>query len=283
MADDSEHWLSFSQAETWHDCPRGHWFEYVAGIKGDDGPDAVRGTLVHAVLEVLGRMPPERRTLREAFEVAQALGPVGAAWDAITADVGLQRAAWRHLVTALAMPEVTDVEVLATEQRFETVLDGIPFRGAIDAIVTGPRGPTPRDYKDGSGKWRAYSFDKAKKRHQLVGYAAAWAHVTGEPRPRDAEIVWTQVGAVDRYPVTDKAVEKTVGWLHEAWAGIEQARTVTEAEAVEARPGDLCSWCPAVGQCPQGLAAAAARSRRPDKSMGEPGLAALAALEVSAA
>lgn len=272
--------LSFSQAETWHECPRQHFYKYRTDMEFETGPEAAVGGLVHGALEVMGRFPPAERTAAQAWDVVRALAPAGAAWGA---DPDLQRRAWVHLMSALDMPEVVEAEVLAAEVKFETVLDGIPFRGAIDAVVVGHRGTKVRDYKDGSGKWRHLADDRKRKRHQVIGYAAAWAQVTGETRPRDAEVVWTAIGAVDHWPVTDLKVGQTLEWLHKAHDGIAVTAEAPSPDQVEARPGDLCSWCPAVGQCPEGLEAAWLRARNPDKSMGEPGLAALAALEDPAA
>lgn len=241
-------WLSFSQATTFEECPAKWEAKYLLGVEDESGPEARRGLLVHAALEHLVLLPPPERTPSVAIELVRTLLPAGACWEAVDPDPFLHRAAWVNLMRSLRLPEVTDPEVVATELRFRVVLEGVPFTGLIDEVAHGPRGLVVRDWKD--GRRSKYANAKASKKRQVISYSAAVPLATDLPRPRDAEVVWTAEGEVDRYPVTDKAVASSVGWLRGVWDGIQTARATG---VFEDKPGPLCSWCPAVGQCPSGL------------------------------
>lgn len=241
-------WLSFSQATMFEQCPAKWEFQYLLDVKDESGPEARRGLLVHAALEHLVLLPPAERTPETAVELVRTLWPAGACWEAVDSDRFLHRAAWVNLMRSLRLPEVVDPEVVATELRFKVVLEGVPFTGLIDEVAHGDRGLVVRDWKDGSRS--NYADAKAAKKRQVINYSAAVPLATDLDRPRDAEVVWTAESKVDRYPVTDRAVETATGWLRGVWDDIQTARSTGQFEH---RPGPLCSWCPAVGQCPDGL------------------------------
>lgn len=265
--------LSVSQANTYAKCARRWWWQYIAGIKDPPGPDAIRGTLVHKVLEHLCLLPPGQRTIDAAARIALEHwnttddGPVPA-W--------VRRVAWRNVVRALRLPEVTEPAAAGVEVGFDVTLNGVPFRGFIDRVTNGPDGIEIDDYKDGNVP--RYDDGRAEKKRQIVLYAAAYElgpqplNPDGLVRPVAGSLIYTAAGVVDRYPITGQAVSSAVRWLRRQWDGIQTARVSGEFPT---NPGPLCSWCPAVGRCPDGLRATATRAANPDKSLGEHGRLAL--------
>jgi putative RecB family exonuclease len=268
--------FSVSQGNTFAKCQRRWWWQYIAGVDDPPGDDARRGSLVHTVLEHLCLLPPAERTVDAAARIAFEH------WHPEPGEPpdppGLRRVAWRNVLRALNLPEVVTPDTVATEVPVKVVLDGVPLTGYIDRVAHGRRGLEVDDYKD--GKRPTHSGSRSEKKRQVIIYAAALPLVdnpaTGDsfPRPTDASLIYTAAGVVDRYPVTDRAVETAVGWLRGQWDVLRTARATGDFPV---NPSALCSWCPAVAMCPEGLDAVAARARNPEKSLGAHGRRALAA------
>src|SRR5919112_1485100 len=72
--------LSPSRAADFMQCPLLYRFRVVDRLPEAPSPAAVRGTVVHAVLERLFELTPERRTL------ASAAGLVAGQWDRVRAE-----------------------------------------------------------------------------------------------------------------------------------------------------------------------------------------------------
>lgn len=269
--------FSVSQANLFDKCPRRWWWRYIAGLPDPPGPEARRGTLVHAVLEHLCQLPPEQRTFSAAGRII---------FDHVTPDdpAELRRAAWRNITRAIRLPGVVAADVLATEYEFVVDLGGVPFKGYIDRVIRNPDGRIEiDDYKD--GRRRTDDRSKAEKRRQIILYAAAhplYQEQAGQSveEPKAASLIYTAAEHIDRYPVTAAAVRSATGWLKGVWDDLQSARASGEFPV---RPSPLCSWCPAVGHCPAGLDAVRARARNPDKSLGDHGRRALAVSAESAA
>jgi putative RecB family exonuclease len=269
--------FSVSQGNTFAKCQRRWWWQYIKGIDDPPGADARRGSLVHAVLEHLCLLPPAERTVDAAARIAfEHWHPEpGQPPD----PPALRRVAWRNVLRALNLADVVGADTLATEVEVRVSLDGVPLTGYIDRVAHGHRGLEVADYKD--GRRRTDSRSRAEKRRQVIIYAAALPLVddpgtgNGFPRPTDASLIYTAAGVVDRYPVTDRAVETAVGWLRGQWDALRTARATGDFPV---NPSALCSWCPAVAMCPQGLDAVAARARNPEKSLGDHGRRALTAI-----
>lgn len=256
--------FSHSQASLFDKCPRRWWFKYVAGLPDPAGDDARRGSLVHVILEYLSLRSPGDRT-------------PDAAWDIATTHwtdeepVSLRRSAWVHVMRALRLPDVVNPEAVATELKFTVELNGVPFSGAIDRVAHGHRGLVVTDWKD--GKVPEHPDDRRNKRFQVLNYAAVLPLLdTPMDRPRDASLVYTAHGQVQNYPVTDKALAVSTGWLRNVWDRLQSARQTGEFPE---KPSALCSWCPAVAVCPPGMDAVRARAEL-GKHLGEHGTAALA-------
>jgi putative RecB family exonuclease len=266
--------LSVSQANMFEKCPRSWWWKYIIGLDDPAGDDARRGTLVHSLLEQLCLLPPAQRTIDTAARLA---------FEHWTDDdpAWLRRLAWRNVTRAIRLPEVVEPEVIATEVELDVTLDGVPFHGFIDRVVRGPKGIEIDDYKDG-GKLPSERF-RGPKRRQNILYAAAYEispqplGPAGATRPVAASLIYTALGVVDRYAVTGQSVTAAVRWLRKQWDGLRTARATGDFPI---KPNGTCSWCPAVGMCPQGLDAVRSRAYDPTNSLGDHGRRALAAEDV---
>lgn len=273
--------FSVSQANQVSKCLRGWWWKYIQGIDDPSGPDARRGTLVHAVLEHLCLLPPQERTIDAAARIAFEHWQPDP--DGEPDPPELRRVAWRNVLRALNLPEVAAARTVATEVAVRVDLAGIPLTGYIDRVEHGRRGLEVADYKDGRRRTDARS--KAEKKRQVILYAAALPLVEppdGDdpyPRPADASLIYTAAGVIDRYPVTDRSVATAVGWLSDRWDDLSAARA---SGNFPVNPGPLCSWCPAVAMCPAGLDAVERRARD-GKNLGDPGRRALTATAEPAA
>lgn len=274
--DDGPQRFSVSQAGTFDRCPRRWWWQYIIGVDDPPGRDARRGTLVHTALEHLTQLPPGERTVAAAERIVFEHWRPGDL-DSSPDPPALRRAAWRNVLRALNLPQVTEPVVLATEVSIKgVVLDGVPLSGFIDRVAQGENGVEIDDYKDGNR--RTDSRSKAEKKRQVIIYAAAYPYIQqgltsgGVATPTHASLIYTAAGEVDRYPVTEHAVRTAVDWLKDRW---DELRTARATGDFPVRPGPLCSWCPAVDRCPQGTDAVRARARNPAKSLGDHGRRAL--------
>jgi hypothetical protein len=104
-------------------------------------------------------------------------------------------------------------------------------------------------------------------------YAAAVEAADRRPVSQ-ASIVWIPIAHTDDVPVTRSALTEAVDWLAGVW---QQIGSAAETGQYAAHAGPLCSWCPAVAGCPDGMDAVRQRAKRRGKSLGQHGVAALAA------
>lgn len=256
--------ISVSAADTYDKCPRQWHAKYVLRLEDPSGPEAIAGTLTHTVLEHLAAEPPERRNLRTAASIADLYWP--------EVDAALRAKAMAFVSLALKLPTSRQPGTVVAERRVETELAGIPFVGIIDLTETTASGAAiVTDWKTGKRPDRADWLEP--KLRQVTLYAAAVeAH---DKRPvAEGRIVWIPIGHIDVVPITRSAITEAVDWLGNIWTSIEQDLA---EDRFDPSPGPLCSWCPACGDCPEGMVAIRARAKRPGKSLGDHGIAALAA------
>ena len=131
--------LSPSRAQDFQSCPLLYRFRVLDRLPEPPSPAAVRGTLVHAVLEALYDLPPAERTLERAVEL---LGPQWAQLvlerpevEQMVAEAGTDESEWLRgagdLVEAyFGMEDPTVLEPAARELRVEAQLpSGLVLRG----------------------------------------------------------------------------------------------------------------------------------------------------------
>ena len=246
--------LSPSRAQDFQSCPLLYRFRVLDRLPEPPSPAAVRGTLVHAVLEALYDLPAADRTLDRAVEL---LAPQ---WSALAEErpevltmleeSGDEQADWLRgagdLVEAyFGMEDPRLLEPAARELRVVAELpSGLVLRGFVDRLDQAPTGQLRVvDYK--TGRPPSVGFE-AKAMFQMRFYALALWRMRGEV-PSLLQLMYLATGAVLRYEPDEAdllAMERKVNAL---WQAIQRA-----VDSGDWRPSRsaLCDWCAHQALCP---------------------------------
>ncbi|WP_285599844.1 PD-(D/E)XK nuclease family protein [Kineosporia sp. NBRC 101731] len=248
--------LSPSRASDFMQCPLLYRFRVIDRLPEAPSSAAVRGTLVHEVLERLFDLPADRRTV----EAAQELLP--AAWAHVQKErpevsalfygdepqeelEGWLASASRLVGRWFALEDPTRLEPADRELYVETVLDdGLMLRGYVDRLDVAADGRLRVvDYKTGRAPSEAF---EAKALFQMKFYALVLWRTRGI-LPTVLQLVYLGDGEILRYEPDEAdllAVERKVKALWEAIT--EAARTGDWRPS----PSRLCSWCDHHARCP---------------------------------
>lgn len=248
--------LSPSSIDLWEQCPRRYEQEKVLRRESLPGIDAVVGTFVHRVLELLMQGKPGERTIdlaRRAAKQAWAELQMNNEYRALGIELDsaealeFRRRAWQSIRGYFEMENPNKVEVVATEQYVEVTIAGVPMRGIIDRldrdvfddlVVT--------DYKSGKVPYKTYQGPKMR---QLNLYAAMVGEKVGE-RPTDGRLLFTTFGKELTTRFTEDSIDEALQVAFAVWESLDRAM---ESGEFEPKPGPLCGWCPFVTECPEGL------------------------------
>lgn len=228
-------------------------FRVVDRLPEPPSPAAVRGTLVHSVLERLFDAPQAERTV----ELANRLLPEQ--WHRMVAeDPGLgglvasaqQAEDWlaagrRLLSTYFTLEDPTRLAPAQREYRVSTALaDGPRLRGIVDRLDIAPNGAIRVvDYKTGSAPRPQYQSGAL---FQLSFYALViWRELSVVPAR--AQLIYLGDGQVLHFAPEASGLEATERKIRAVWAAIERA-----AESGDWRPSPsrLCDWCSFRDLCP---------------------------------
>ncbi len=255
--------LSPSRAGDFMTCPLLYRYRTIDRLPEASSPAAVRGTLVHQVLEDLFDLPPAERTPDRALSMvepawADLLGaePELAAMFAPEEDDGssdgaLDVVAWlgscrESVQRYFTLEDPSRLEPAERELYVETVLDSrLLLRGFVDRIDVAPTGEVRVvDYKTGRAPGPSW---EAKALFQMKFYALVLWRLRGEI-PTMLQLIYLGSGEVLRYrPDEDdlRAVERKVDAL---WGAISRA-----AQTGDWRPNKtaLCAWCSHQAICPE--------------------------------
>ena len=246
--------LSPSRAGDFMTCPLLYRFRVIDKLPERPSPAAVRGTVVHAVLERLYDLPPAERTPDAAAEL---LGPQ---WERIRAaepEVAemftdeAELATWLDDAGALLKRyfELEDPRRLRPAERelyVETVLSsGLKLRGYIDRVDVAPGGDVRVvDYKTGTAP---SEFFEARALFQMKFYALVlWR--SGGTIPRLLQLMYLGNGEVLRYAPDEADLRATERKLGALWQAIDRATRTGEWRARRSR---LCDWCDHQERCPE--------------------------------
>jgi putative RecB family exonuclease len=261
--------LSPSRASDFLTCPLLFRFRAIDRIPERPSSAAVRGTLLHAVLEDLFDLPaPERtieaaqrlllptweRLLEENPDVAVALDPQAAfpRSDDVTYEPPspTQVMEWIGtaeplLATYFSLEDPTRLEPHARELRVEVKLsDGPPLRGIIDRVDVAP-GDLVRvvDYK--TGRSPGVGFEQ-RSLFQMRFYALMLWRLNGTI-PTRLQLIYLGDSQVLKYDPTEAELEAFEKTLRALWT------TITRVAATgnwEPKPSKLCNWCDHHARCP---------------------------------
>jgi len=235
-------------------CPLLYRFRVVDRIPERPSPAAVRGTLVHRVLEELFDLPATDRTIEQATAM------IPAAWEHVQSeesDVAAQLfesadQAQEWLASAVPLLESyfrledpTTLDPAERELRVETTLDdGLVLRGFVDRLDRNAAGETRVvDYK--TGKAPAEGFEQ-KALFQMRFYALVLWRATGT-LPRQLQLLYLGSEHTLRYSPTEDDLLATERKVKALWAAIERAH---QSGDWRPSPSRLCDWCDHQVRCP---------------------------------
>ncbi|RMI37822.1 RecB family exonuclease [Actinomadura harenae] len=250
--------LSPSRAGDFMTCPLLYRFRVIDRIPEKPSPAAVRGTLVHAVLERLYDLPTAGRTPAAALEL---LGPE---WERLCeekpelvslfeadAEGDAEREGWlaearRMVESYFSLEDPRRLEPAERELFVETVLDsGLRLRGYIDRLDVAPTGEIRVvDYKTGSAPRAEF---EARALFQMKFYALVLWRLRGEV-PRLLQLMYLKNGEVLRYAPDEADLRATQRKVEALWLAIRRA---TESGEWRPRPSRLCDWCDHRQRCPE--------------------------------
>ncbi|CNF79617.1 recombinase B [Mycobacterium tuberculosis] len=250
--------LSPSRAGDFMTCPLLYRFRVIDRIPERPSAAAVRGTLVHAVLERLFDLPTGGRT------PAAALGMLGPEWERLLAaepelaglfaegDAGeAARAEWldqarRMVERYFTLEDPRRLEPAERELFVETVLDsGLKLRGYIDRVDVAPSGDVRIvDYKTGTAPRADF---EARALFQMKFYALVLWRLRGRV-PRLLQLMYLGNGEVLRYEPDEADLRATQRKVEALWQAIRRAMDTGEWRP---RAGRLCDWCDHKERCPE--------------------------------
>ena len=253
--------LSPSRAGDFMTCPLLYRFRVIDQIPERPSPAAVRGTLVHAVLERLFDLPAGERTVGAALDL---LGPQ---WTRLLeeepelasmftdprdepGDVQDQEA-WltqaRGMVERyFTLEDPRRLEPADRELFVETVLPtGLRLRGYIDRLDVAPTGEIRVvDYKTGTAPRADF---EARALFQKKFYALVLWRLRGTV-PRLLQLMYLGNGEILRYAPDEADLRATERKVEALWQAISRARDTGEWRP---RVSRICDWCDHKERCPQ--------------------------------
>ena len=245
--------LSPSRASDFMTCPLLYRFRVIDRIPEKPSREAVRGTVVHQVLENLFDLPPDERTV----EAATAMLP--SAWESVSADddalselFDSADEAREWLTSAVPLVETyfrledpSRLDPYERELRVETALDdGLVLRGYVDRLDRNAAGDLRVvDYKTGKAPGEGY---EQKALFQMRFYALVIWRATGTV-PRLLQLLYLGSEHVLRYEPDEADLVATERKVKALWAAISRAQ---ETGDWRPSPSRLCDWCDHQSRCP---------------------------------
>jgi putative RecB family exonuclease len=246
--------LSPSRAGDFMQCPLLYRFRVLDKLPEAPSPAALRGTVVHSVLERLFDLPAGQRTPERA---ASLLPP---AWAELLADEpdiaamvgaeGVDVAGWLEQCAELleryfTLEDPRRLEPAEREVYVETLLEsGLQLRGYIDRVDVAPTGEIRIvDYKTGKAPGEHY---EAKALFQMKFYALVLWRTRGV-LPRMLQLVYLGSGEMLRYVPDERDLLATERKVLALWAAIKRATETGDWRPSRSR---LCDWCDHQAICP---------------------------------
>jgi putative RecB family exonuclease len=253
--------LSPSRAADFKTCPLLYRFRTIDRLPERRSPAAVRGTLVHTVLERLYDLPARERTaeaarelvapaweeLRADPEVAELFAEGGAAADA-PAEQSLEAwlaSAGKLVETYFTLEDPSRIEPHGREELVEVTLpDGLLLRGYVDRLDVAPNGAIRVvDYKTGSVPREAF---EAKALFQMKFYALVLWRTRGVVASQ-LKLLYLGNGDALTYAPDEAELVRFERTLQAIWAAIERAVATGDFRPNRTR---LCDWCDHQALCP---------------------------------
>ncbi|WP_448628691.1 RecB family exonuclease [Geodermatophilus sp. URMC 64] len=251
--------LSPSRAADFKTCPLLYRFRTIDRLPERKSRAAVRGTLVHAVLERLYDLPAAQRTPAAAQEL------IAPAWAELSADPEIAELfagtadddqpaepldAWltsagRLVETYFRLEDPTRIQPDGREQLVEVTLpDGLLLRGYVDRLDVAPNGALRVvDYKTGAMPREAF---EAKALFQMKFYALVLWRTRGVVASQ-LKLIYLGDGDALTYAPDEGELVRFERTLQAIWAAIERAVSTGDFRP---SPSRLCGWCDHQALCP---------------------------------
>lgn len=246
--------LSPSRVGDFLNCPLLYRFRSIDRLPEPPSPAAVRGTVVHRVLEQLFDLPAAERTpeqadamLAPAWAELQELEPAVATMFPVD---GPEIVAWlascsEVLARYFALEDPRRLEPAERELYVETLTDSrLLLRGVIDRVDIAPDGAIRVvDYKSGTSPHEMF---EGKALFQVKFYALVLWRMRGVV-PKMVQLVYLGNSEVLRYEPDEQDLLATERKVLAVWDAI---RAATERQEFEPRRGAGCTWCAHRAICP---------------------------------
>jgi putative RecB family exonuclease len=250
--------LSPSRAADFKTCPLLYRFRTIDRLPEKKSRAAVRGTLVHAVLERLYDLPAGERTVQAARTLVEP------AWAELREEPGIAELfqapaegapaesleAWlasagELVETYFQLEDPTRIQPHGREQLVEVTLpDGLVLRGYVDRLDVAPTGALRVvDYKTGSVPREAF---EAKALFQMKFYALVLWRTRGVVAAQ-LKLLYLKDGDALTYSPDEAELLRFERTLQAIWAAIERAVATGDFRANKSR---LCGWCDHQSLCP---------------------------------
>jgi putative RecB family exonuclease len=244
--------LSPSRAGDFVSCPLLFRYRTIDRLPEGSSPDAVRGTLVHQVLEDIFDLPAAERTPAAAHHL---LDPT---WQRLQDDSRQARevaatvdgptwldSAHTVLDRWFTLEDPTRLEPAEREAYVEVTLpSGLQLRGIVDRLDRASDGALRVvDYKSGSSPPEGF---EARSLFQLRIYALIIWRSRGVV-PTMLQLVYLGDGQIVRYEPDETDLLATERKVDAIWEAIELAKET--GEFLPSR-GKQCDWCAFKAHCP---------------------------------
>ena len=250
--------LSPSRAADFKSCPLLYRFRTIDRLPERKSRAAVRGTLVHTVLERLYDLPPHGRTVDAAREL------VGPAWAELQAAPGMAElfaedadgpagetveswlaSAGRLVETYFSLENPARIQPEGREELVEVTLpDGLLLRGFVDRLDVARNGALRVvDYKTGATPREAF---EGKALFQMKFYALVLWRTRGVVASQ-LKLLYLGDGEALTYAPDEAELVRFERTLLAIWAAIERAVSTHDFRP---NPSRLCGWCDHQALCP---------------------------------
>jgi putative RecB family exonuclease len=247
--------LSPSRAGDFMTCPLLYRYRSVDKLPEDPSPAAVRGTVVHKVLEDLFDLTAEERTP----ERAQTL--VAPSWEALLeaepelagmfGGEGPDVSDWlgecrTSLDKYFELEDPSRLEPAERELYVETLLDSkLLLRGFVDRVDVAPDGRVRVvDYKTGRSPGE---FFEAKALFQMKFYALVWWKTRGVI-PALLQLIYLGNTEILTYAPDEADLLATERKVNAVFTAIRNAEMTGDWRPNKSR---LCDWCSFQAHCPE--------------------------------
>ena len=247
--------LSPSRAGDFVTCPLLYRFRTVDRLPEPPSPDAVRGTVVHKVLEDLFDLPAEERTPERAGQMLlptwERLAELEPEVAGMLGDEGPDVTAWLASCATVieryfTLEDPQRLEPAERELYVESLLDSkLLLRGFIDRVDIAPDGAIRLvDYKTGRAPAPGY---EAKALFQMRFYALVVWRTRGVI-PAMLKLVYLGDGEIISYVPDEQDLLATERKVEAIWRAIRTAEETGEWLPHRSR---LCGWCAHQAICPE--------------------------------